>query len=145
MVEVPNIIEGHRPNYCLRCGNDLSTVPSELTGKRQVIDIPPIEPVVTEHRIYSQVCTCGHCNQGTFPDGVDSPVSYGTGVQSLIAYLHARHYVPVARTAEVLKDIFHIPVSTGGICYLLDKAKEKATPVYEAIRQYVLGQYGNWR
>ena len=140
MVEAPDIIKNHHSNYCLHCGNDLSSISMELVGKRQVIDVPPIEPVVTEHRIYKQVCTCGHYNQGTFPNGVDTPVSYGSGVQSLIAYLHARHYVPVARTAEVLKDIFHIPVSSGGICYLLNKAKEKATPVYEAIRQFVLGQ-----
>lgn len=140
MVETPNIIENHQSNYCLRCGNDLSSRPSELIGKRQIIDIPPIEPIVTEHRIYKRVCTCGHCNKGSFPNGVDAPVSYGAGVQSLVAYLHARHYVPVARTAELLKDIFHIPVSTGGICYLLNKVKEKAIPVYEVIRQFVLNQ-----
>ena len=140
MVETPDIVEDHKPNYCLRCGRDLSSIPLELEGKRQVIDIPPIEPVVTEHRIYKQVCTCGHCNQGSFPNGVDAPVSYGAGVQSLISYLYARHYMPVARTAEFLKDILHIPVSTGGICYLLNKAKEKALPAYKAIRLFVLGQ-----
>lgn len=140
MVETPNRIENHQSNYCLRCGSDLSLLPVELIGKRQVIDIPPIEPIITEHRIYKRVCACGHCNQGNFPNGVDTSVSYGAGVQSLIAYLHARHYVPIARTVEVLKDIFHIPVSSGGICYLLNKAKEKARPAYEGIRQFVLSQ-----
>ena len=140
MVESVGIVEEHRSSYCTKCGKDISQLPSELVGKRQVIDIPPIRPIVTEHRIYKRVCTCGHCNEGTFPDGVNAPVSYGTGVQSMVAYLNARHYVPVARSAEFFNHIFNIPISTGGICYLLKKAKQKALPVYEAIRQFVLNQ-----
>lgn len=138
MVETPDIIEEHKPNFCPACGKDISSLPSQLVGKRQVIDIPPIRPIVTEHHIYNCICTCGHCTQGDFPVNIQTPVSYGPGVQSLVAYLNARHYVPVARTAEFLNDVFGIDISTGGICYLLNKAKKKAMPVYEAIRQFVL-------
>ena len=67
-------------------------------------------------------------------------VSYGAGVQSMVAYLNTRHYVPIGRSAEFLNNIFKIPISTGGICYLLNKAKQKALPFYEAIRQFVLNQ-----
>lgn len=140
MVESPDIIEDHQSNYCTRCGKDISLLPSELIGKRQVIDIPPIQSIVTEHRVYNRVCTCGHCNEGTFPEGVQAPVSYGAGVLSMVAYLNARHYLPIGRSAEFLNDIFKISISTGGICYLLNKAKQKALPVYEAIRQFVLNQ-----
>lgn len=140
MVESPDIIENHQSNYCTKCGKDITLLPSELVGKRQVIDIPPIQPIVTEHRIYKHVCTCGHCNEGTFPTGVNTPVSYGAGVQSMVAYLNARHYIPVERSAEFINDIFKVPISTGGICYLLNKAKQKALPAYEAIRQFVLNQ-----
>ena len=140
MVESPDIIEDHQSNYCIRCGKDITLLPSELVGKRQVIDIPPIQSIVTEHRVYKRVCTCGHCNEGTFPESVHTPVSYGAGVQSMVAYLNARHYVPVARSAEFLNDIFKVSISTGGIYYLLNKAMQKALPVYEAIRQFVLNQ-----
>lgn len=140
MVESPDIIEDHQSNYCTKCGKDISLLQSELIAKRQVIDIPPIQSIVTEHRVYRHVCTCGHCNEGAFPEGVQTPVSYGAGVQSMVAYLNARHYIPVERSAEVLNDIFKVPISTGGICYLMNKAKQKALPVYEAIRQFVLQQ-----
>ena len=140
MVESPDVIEDHQTKYCSRCGNDISGMPSELIGKRQVIDLPPIRPIVTEHRVYKRVCTCGHCNEGAFPEDVQTPVSYGPGVQSMVAYLNARHYVPVGRSAGFFNDIFKIPISTGGICYLLNKAKQKAMPAYEAIRQFVLNQ-----
>ena len=140
MVSSPDIIEDHRPDFCSHCGKNLSPLPAELVGKRQVIDIPPIQSIVTEHRVYKRVCTCGHCSEGSFPEGVNTPVSYGTGVQSMVAYLNARHYVPVARSAEFLNDIFNVSISTGGVCYLLNKAKQKALPAYEAIRQFVLNK-----
>lgn len=140
MVASPDIIEDHKTKHCSRCGNDISGLPSELIGKRQVIDIPPIQSFVTEHRIYKHICTCGYCNEASFPDGVNTPVSYGSGVQSMVTYLNARHYLPIGRSAEFLNDIFKIPISTGGIHYLLNKAKQKAMPSYEAIRQFVLNQ-----
>jgi len=140
MVETPDIVENHQSNFCTKCGKDLSLVPPQLAGKRQVIDLPPIQPIVTEHRVYKRVCTCGHCNQGAFPEGVKTPVSYGTGVQSMVAYLNARHYLPVERSAEIMNNIFNIPISTGGIDYLLKKVKQKAMPAYETIRQFILKQ-----
>lgn len=140
MIESPDIIEDHQSNYCTKCGKDISLLPSELIGKRQVIDIPPIQSIVTEHRAYKRVCSCGHCNEGAFPEGVHAPVSYGAGVQSMVAYLNTRHYLPIGRSAEFLNNIFKIPISTGGICYLLNKTKQKALPVYEAIRRFVLNQ-----
>lgn len=140
MVETPDTIENHQSNFCTRCGKDLSLVPTQLIGKRQVIDLPPILPVVIEHRVYKQICTCGHCNQGAFPEGLQTPVSYGPGVQSMVSYLNARHYLPVERSAEIMNHIFNIPISTGGIDYLLKKVKQKAIPLYETIRQFVLAQ-----
>jgi transposase len=140
MAETPDIAINHQSNFCTKCGKYLSLVPSRLVGKRQVIDLPPIRPIVTEHRVYKRVCTCGHCNQGVFPEGVQTPVSYGPGVQSMVAYLNARHYLPVERSAEIMDNIFNIPISTGGIDYLLKKVKQKAMPAYEAIRQFILKQ-----
>ena len=140
MVESPDVIVDHLSDYCTKCGRDISALPTQLVGKRQVIDIPPIQSIVTEHRVFKRICTCSHCNEASFPSGVNAPVSYGPGVQSMLAYLNARHYVPIARSAEFLNDIFKVPISTGGVCYLLSKAKQKAIPAYETIRQFVLKQ-----
>jgi len=39
-----------------------------------------------------------------------------------------------------MNNIFNIPISTGGIDYLLKKIKQKAMPAYEVIRQFILKQ-----
>jgi transposase len=138
MVSTPDIIEDHSPLYCTCCGEDLSAQPSLFSGKRQVIDIPPITPIVTEHQLFDKRCKCGYLNKASYPMGVRTPVSYGENVQALIAYLSTRQYLPVKRLSEFLSDIFGLSVSTGGVGYILDKMKRKATPTYESIRQNVL-------
>jgi len=138
MVTIPDIIETHCPSFCTCCGNDLSTIPAIFVGRRQVIDTPPIIPVVTEHQLFNKCCKCGNLNQSSFPTGVNAPVSYGENVQALTAYLSVRQCVPFNRLAELLSNLFGISVSTGGIDYILTKMKTKASVAYESIRQNVL-------
>lgn len=138
MTDNPDVILNHIPNCCTCCGEDLCGYEAQLAGSRQVIDIPPIKPVITEHDVYKIRCKCGHENTAAFPEGIVSSVSYGPNTQSLVAYLSIRQYIPVERTAELMSNVFGLPISTGGVCYLLEKVKQKAVPVYEAIRQLVL-------
>ncbi|QTY27657.1 IS66 family transposase zinc-finger binding domain-containing protein [Flavobacterium sp. CS20] len=48
MVEIPDVTEEHIPDYCNCCGNDLSSLPHQYAGSRQVFDIPEIKIKVTE-------------------------------------------------------------------------------------------------
>jgi transposase len=138
MVSTADIIEDHSPFYCTCCGEDLSSEPGLFSGRRQVIDIPPIAPIVTEHQLFDKLCKCGHMNQASYPMGVTAPVSYGENVQALIAYMSTRQFVPIKRTSEIFTDVFGIPISTGGVDYILNKVKSKAASTYESIRQSVL-------
>ena len=138
MADTPDAVQKHSPNYCTCCGEDLSGYLPHFIGRRQVIDIPPIKPIITEHHIFEVCCQCGHNNRASYPDGVVTPVSYGPGVQSLVSYLSVRQYLPVERITELLSSLFGLSLSTGGVCYLLEKVKQKAAPVYESIRQFVL-------
>lgn len=137
MTGSPDKIIDHIPCYCEKCGNDLQHIHNEYVVRRQVIDIPPIKPEVTEHRVYKKRCTCGHETESNFPENINVPVSYGSGIESLIGYFHSRQYIPFARMQEIFHDIFGLPVSEGGLHYLLNKLVTKATPAYEMIRQVV--------
>lgn len=102
MVSSPDIIKKHVSAYCGQCGNELSRSEPVLKVKRQIHDIPPIKMRVTEHQTYACTCSCGHTTEGTYPDGVQHPVSYGSNLEALVGYLHARHYLPFARLKEML-------------------------------------------
>jgi len=138
MVATPDVIQKHIPQYCQNCGKDIENITSEFVCRRQVFDIPTIEIKSTEHQIYKKVCSCGHTTKSTFPAGVNTPVSYGTNIESLIGYFHSRQYIPFKRAQEIFRDIFNVPISEGGIHYLLHKLVKKAYPAYQMIKQKLL-------
>lgn len=137
MSNTPDCIVELQPDYCNACGADLSSVVSQADSVRQIIDIPPIKATYTEYRTYSKQCTCGCITTSDFPQGVDAPISYGSNTEALIAYLHARQYVPFARMKELFNDVFALPISQGGIHYLLNRFAEKSTTAYRTIKQRI--------
>jgi transposase len=138
MTDNPDEIVEHRACFCPECGKDVSSQTFEFFGKRQVIDIPVIKQIVTEHRVYRCTCTCGKVVESDFPVDVDSPVKYGKGIESLIGYLSVRQYLPFKRLQEMLSDIFAVQVSEGGLHCLLNRLASKGVDAYEMIRQNVL-------
>jgi transposase len=138
MTDTPDEIIEHRAYFCPECGKDVSDQPFELFGKRQVIDIPAIKQVVTEHRVYRCTCSCGKVVESDFPGGVDSTVKYGKSIESVIGYLSVRQYLPFKRLQELLNDIFNIQISEGGLHCLLNRLASKGIDAYEMIRQNVL-------
>jgi len=115
----PDIIKEILPDYCNKCGKDLSGIEGMLDKKRQIVDIPPIKQIITEYQTFSKLCSCGCTSKSDFPIGVGTPVSYGSNVQSLVAYLHARQFIPYKRMREMLNDLFGLSISQGGIEQLL--------------------------
>jgi len=138
MTDNPDEIVEHRSCFCPECGKDVSSLPFEFFGKRQVIDIPVIKPIVTEHRVYKCTCTCGRVVESDFPVDVDSPVKYGKGIESFIGYFSVRQYLPFKRLQEMLNDIFAVQISEGGLHCLLKRLASKGVDAYEMIRQNVL-------
>ena len=137
MVSDPNEIIDHVPEYCKCCGKDIADIPGEFVERKQVIDLPPIDPVITEHRVYKKQCSCGHVTASSFPGGLQAPVSYGPMIESLTGYFHSRQYIPFLRMQELFRDIFSVPISEGGIHCLLNRLSTKALPFYHRIREMI--------
>jgi transposase len=138
MTQTPDEVIEHRACFCPECGKDLNDQPFEFFGKRQVIDIPPIRQIVTEHKVYRCKCTCGKVVESEFPDGIDSPVSYGRNIESLVGYLNVRQYLPFKRLQELLHDLMGANISEGGLHCLLNRLAAKGADAYELIRKSVL-------
>jgi len=138
MVSNPDECIDHSPQYCECCGKDIGAIPGEFVERRQEIDIPPVTPVITEHRVYKKRCSCGYVSTSSFPGGVQASVSYGPMIESLAGYFHSRQYIPFLRMQELFRDIFSVPISEGGIHCLLDRLSAKALPLYHRIRDMVV-------
>lgn len=137
MTENPDKVVDYVPDFCGKCGCDLEGVSEDFIGKRQVVDIPVIQPEYIEHRIYQKTCNCGHSNCASYPSNVKASISYGANTESLVGYLFSRQYMPFERMREFFNDAFHLPISEGGIHELLKRLTNKATPAYNMIKEKV--------
>jgi transposase len=113
MVANPDAVVVHEPLRCRGCGGDLAEAEVTATARRQVIDLPEPKPIVTEHQARTRRCGCGTETAAAFPAAVRARVSYGPRVRAIVAYLLARQHIPVERTAEAVRDLFGIRLSTG--------------------------------
>lgn len=134
MVSAPDQIFSHTPSFCTKCGFNLINETETLVERRQVIDIPPIVPIYTEHQSFAKTCQCGCVCKGDFPINVNAPIQYGSNLESLIAYFSTRQYMPYQRMAECLSDVFGIKIAQGSIVNAITRFAAKAEPFYEKIK-----------
>lgn len=124
-----------RPTRC-PCGYafDADKAP-ENVEKRQVFNIPKPKLEVTEYQAATFTCPCcGTRNSAPFPDGVAAPVQYGQDVKNIAVNLNAYNFVPCARTVELLRDVFGVPMSVGSLITIVAQAAEHARPAVEKIK-----------
>ena len=114
-IEDPDAIVNHVPDHCERCGNSLGAAPVTGVIRRQVFELPPVKVVVTEHRAERRKCACGCETTAPLPAEATGPACYGPNLRALVCYLVVRQHIPVKRVAELMRDAYAIPVSTGTI------------------------------
>lgn len=114
-VDTPHERARHEPTGCGGCGHDLSAAAVAGVSVRQVFDLPDIGVRVTEHRIVSRRCGCGHVTAGQAPDGVDAPVQYGPRANAAAVYLQQALFGAQARTAQAMSDLFGVAMSVGAV------------------------------
>lgn len=112
----PDSVVNHQVDVCQHCQNSLIPVKSRWYQKRQIFEIENGRLSAIEHRIEIKTCwVCHQTTKGQFPESIKAPVQYGTSVFSRILYLNQYQLLPVARTAESMKDLFHCSVSLSTI------------------------------
>ena len=110
-VAKPDHIEFHPITTCPNCQTDLAGIEAHAYEKRQVFDVPPVRLTVIEHQAAVKHCPgCGQEVKGAFPVGVTQPAQYGPRVKAQASYLNNYHFIPLARTVELLTDFYgHAP------------------------------------
>ena len=130
----PDVIVRCRPSTCQGCGEPLPVDGQRRVGRSQVVDLPPIRPVVVEAWQYATRCRgCGTRTKGSYPAGLEPARTFGPGIEALLGYFHERHHVGYERLVEVCQEVFGLTISEGGIDGALRRLAERARPTYEAI------------
>ena len=124
----PDHVVEHRPAVCAGCQGLLHGQPAELSGSRQVFDLPEPAPLrVTDHRVYRCACAgCGHVTAGRFPPGVMGPVQYGPRLSAVVTYLSMAQFVPEDRLGQLMRDLFGVSLSAGTIGQMVRRGADRA-------------------
>ena len=136
----PDVIVECRPSTCGGCHAPLPQTGGRRVGRSQVVELPPVVPVVIEGWQYAMTCAhCGVQTTGTYPVGLEPRRTFGPRIEALLSYLHERHHVGYERLVEICRDVFGLAISQGGVENALQRLVERARPTYAAIRETVRG------
>ena len=139
MLEQPDHVVSHTVGECRQCGCSLESVAAVDHRRRQVIDIPPIEREVTEHRAEITCCPgCGCRNEAAFPAEVNTSVQYGSRIKSLLVYLNQYQLLPYERTCQLAADLFSHTISQGTLSNWNAECYRNLESTEEQIRQAIL-------
>ena len=131
----PDRIVGCMPSKCSKCSHkDECMAKAKVTESRQVI-----EAIVTTEVVQYNKCRVTNCplhgwtREGCFPEGVNGPVQYGDNLQSLVVSLNTVGAVSIARTHEILANVFDVPLSTATIKSMISRCADKLAEVIPEI------------
>jgi len=131
-VAQPDRIETHAPaSHCDACQRPLDR--AVVVETRQVFDLPPLRCEVTEHRVLEAQCSCGKVHRGTFPAAVSAPVQYGPRSKAAVVQLTHHHMLPLARTGELMGDLFGLPMSDATVLAIQAEAQVLLAPTVAAM------------
>lgn len=131
VVKVDHIESHAPPSYCDACHSRLSD--GVIVETRQVFDIPLLYHEVTEHQVLQAHCACGKVHRGTFPAQITAPVQYGPRIKAAVVHLTHHHMMPVARTGDLVGDLFGLPLSDATVLAIQEEARALLAPTVTAM------------
>lgn len=111
---------------CPHCQEPLRAADTIRCLRRQVFDVADGQQQVTEHQV--RVARCQACRaiaRLPFPHSVKAPVRYGAEARAKSLYLHLYQLIPVARTAEAMRDLFLCPMSPATVHHAAARCAQK--------------------
>jgi transposase len=127
LVENPNkVIEVYVDN-CKSCHlNLLDQVPVQII-RRQVTELPEINPVVIETRQYVVNCPyCGERQRGKLPAGLEAGRYFGPRLEATVTHLHHEHHIGFKRLIQICEEMFGLRLSPGGAVSIVERAGKAA-------------------
>jgi len=125
----------HTLECCPDC-NKLLRKPIK-SHKRYTIDIPPVEPKVTEHTVNGYWCS--GCRKTVYPKVTEALPNSNLGVSMLImtAWLHYWVGMSVHNIVKYLSNFWNFDVTPGGLTQAWKKLGTTLKPIYDQIGEEV--------
>ena len=103
-----------KPDTCSSCSGPL-TGDDPMPRRHQIIDIPPVKPVVTEYQLHALECSsCGETTKAALPEDVH-PSSFGPNLVAFVVLLSGEYRMSRRNIQRLIADSHGIDISLGAI------------------------------
>jgi hypothetical protein len=125
----------HKLKHCPQCHSTLKRPVKSY--KRYIEDIPPVEPVVTEHTVYGYWCS--ECKKVVLPKVTDALPNAMIGLRVVVftAWLHYLIGISVNNVVKILNAISGVNLTPGGLTQAWNRLASLLEPRYDDIGQKV--------
>jgi len=131
-----------KPEVCT-CGSTNLEQTCEEPLRHQIVDIPPIEPQVTEYVQYIYRCKdCGELIYQPLPDELKRK-HFGPGTLSVVGMLTGFLNTSKRKALAIINEVFSVPMSLGGLsnceAQLTDVLEQPYNETAEHVREQDVG------
>ena len=124
----------HHPTMCSSCGESLNGEDAN-PYRHQIVEIPPIEPIVIEHRLHQLTCDkCAIPTRAVLPNSVNKS-GYGVRVVAVVALLSVVYRNSQLGVQSALADLFGISMSKGSVNKLRIEASDAVANCVDETKQ----------
>ena len=135
-VEECEEVTDHYPQTCTCCGEELSGFDPN-PYRHQVVEIPPIQLDIEEHRLHQLVCRhCGQKTRASLPEEVEAS-GYGETVVARVALLSGMYRHSHRMVASAMSDLFGVKMCLGSVNRLRTEASEAVSRSVAEAKVYV--------
>jgi transposase len=129
-------IENHLPEICDCCGEKLSGEDAN-PYRHQIVEIPPIELEITEHRLHQLECNhCGSLTRAKLPEGVCES-GYGATVVALVSLMSGVYRHSHRMIVSAMDDYFGVKMSLGTVNRLRKEASTALSSAVAEAKSYI--------
>lgn len=130
--QVDHVVDLPPPKQCERCRHRLEGTRQQAL-RHQVVEVPPLEPEVTEYRCHAVMCAhCGTLNRAALPSEVEGQV-FGARLSALVCLLVGKYRLSKRLVQEALWDLLGVRLSLGAVSNReREMSQALAAPVEEA-------------
>lgn len=122
---------------CPHCGVEVELSTQRLSGIYERIELPQINPHVTQVERYGGICQCCQkAYEAPVPVGLEPGSPFGTSVARLVTYLRYSHAISYQRLSQLMSELYGLKLSQGAIANLLQRVQvQLETPVAKIVER----------
>lgn len=120
----------HFPKRCKGCHGELDAKPHGDPLRHQVVEVPEIEPDVTEHRLNYVLCTCGCVTRAELPRGTPRGMC-GPNLMAIITLLVGVYHLSRRDAVSCIGDVLGIQIALGTLSKVEGRVSAMLEPAHK--------------